>query len=450
MNQGNLKIPSTLLIREYQVLASEAWRNNGYKGIYAMATGTGKTITSIFSLCQLQELENVFTIIVCPYNHLVLQWTELLRSFNANPIMCNSMALDWKDRLQSEVDSFNYNRSTNPIVVMSNSSFVLDYSQSVLSTIIGKKLLIADEVHNFGAEKISTVLNESYEYRLGLSATPQRYFDQDGTAAIYKFFKKDVFIFTLEEAIKQGFLTKYYYYPIKVYLTSKEYSEYIRLTNIIASISSKKEKSKAEILLAKRARIVQSAQGKLDALDSLVLSMNESERANTLVYCGSTKKENESQINMVCDLLGNKLGIIIGKYTFDEAAINKRRIIDYFKKGEIYKMVVAIKCLDEGIDIPRVDKAIIMASSSNNKEYVQRRGRILRKFEGKDLSIIYDFVVVPPKHRSIFRPDKVTISLISKEFERVKEYSQLAENSTISDEFIGMVRDEFNINEEGL
>lgn len=444
-------IPDWLKPREYQLEAIRNWKDNDYCGIFSMATGTGKTLTAILSWFELKKSKDSFlTLIICPYVNLVEQWADELEKFNFQPIICFSKHINWKNKASTKISQVNRGIDSNPVFIISNSSFVLDDFQEIINKCKKDILIIVDEAHYAGAENVSNYLDNRFIYRLGLTATPNRHFDDAGTSFIMSYFKKEVFSYDLKKAIDSGFLTKYYYYPIKVYLTNEEFFTYQEFSEKIAKIGTKdlneSQLAYKEILLQKRSKILQAASNKYDALRSVTQKyMNEH---NILVYCGSvdsSEEDSKSQIKSVCSILGNEFGMSLAKYTYEESIEERKRILERFEKDSMLQALVAIKCLDEGIDIPSVQTAIIFSSSSNPKEYIQRRGRVLRKSEGKEFSNIIDFVVVPPKAANFYEYENAVGGIVSKELSRVSEFGSIAINANESIDFIASIKNEFGV-----
>ncbi|WP_240327120.1 DEAD/DEAH box helicase [Latilactobacillus curvatus] len=158
---------------------------------------------------------------------------------------------------------------------------------------------------------------------------------------------------------------------------------------------------------------------------------------NMLIYCGATSlsegivgntegneldqsntEASKKQIEIVNQMLKGK-GILAAQYTKDESGNERQDRIDAFKSGVI-DTLVAIKALDEGVDIPEISIGIIMASSGNPREFIQRRGRLLRKSAGKEIAVIYDMVVLGEES------DYDGINMT--ELKRVAEFSKAAKN----------------------
>jgi superfamily II DNA or RNA helicase len=299
--------------------------------------------------------------------------------------------------------------------------------------------LIADEVHNLGARQIQRRLDTRIKYRLGLSATPKRHADEDGTAALYQYFGGVIYEFTLQQAIDADMLCRYIYHPVLVDLTESEGQEYWELTQQISRHSHSDEEEMSPVLkmlLIKRSRLLASAANKLPALSTVLRSLRDP-IDRSLVYCGdgrvetdaSDDGENERQIEAVLRLLGGQHKLRVRKFTCDESVEEREEMLGRLRDKQL-DAVVAIRCLDEGIDVPDIRMAFILASSTNPRQFIQRRGRLLRKAKGKDRAYIWDFVVRPPDLGGKF--DEVTFNterrLLKRELERIVDFCRTAEN----------------------
>ena len=447
-------LPTTDLIpyqpRDYQKKAINSWAANHFRGIFDRATGTGKTLTAYWAAVSLMKRRkyNLAVIIVCPYRHLVEQWVEDAGKFNINFIIGYGDAKyrGYLDKLRNTVIQFNNHIQNYFFFITTTNSFKTPAVQSVLKSIRRKEVLfIADEVHNFGAPGLRQALLQQFPYRIGLSATVNRAYDTEGTEAIYSYFGQPVIHFGLKEAIDGGFLTKYFYYVIPVSLTPNERDLYLDLTDKMIQASKLDDSGKLVLTekgkryAIKRARVIATAKDKLTKLKEN-RSKYKTEH-NILVYCGSghsfseedEDKETKSQIEQVCSVLGNELNRKVQRFTAKESVEERSIITNAFKNQEL-QAVVAMKCLDEGVNIPCIKYAFIMASGSNPSEYVQRRGRVLRKFPGKSFSYIFDFVTLPFIDKEICSyPEDYVLKfsgLVKSEIKRMKEFSSLAINAS--------------------
>lgn len=465
-------VPLHIELRDYQNKAVDAWANENYQGIFDMATGTGKTYTALAAIINLYKAlgEKLAVIIVCPYQHLVEQWKDDIVAFGMKPILCYSASpqRQWRDRLKNSIAGFMNDVQDHFCIVATNAMFSTPFLREQVDKLKGNVVLVVDEAHNFGATHLSTTLKNHIPYRLALSATIDRHGDPEGTEKLYEYFGEKCIEYTLEDAIANGMLTPYYYHPVVVSLTENELGEYLELTQQARKASfSNNEQSLSEyakMLFIKRARIVAGATMKIASLSELIKDYRDD--SHMLVYCGATTmrdidyKEDSApteeirQVDLITDLLGNELSMRISKFTSEEDAAERKRIISDFDEGTHLQALVAIRCLDEGVNIPSIRTAFILASSTNPKEYIQRRGRVLRKFPGKDNATIFDFITLPiPLDRILhFDSDHIesSKSLAIKEIRRMKDFASIAENPFEVDSLIASIRRAYNISELDL
>ena len=467
------RVPEDIKLRDYQEDAIAAWVGENYRGIFDMATGTGKTLTGLGAISKLsKDLDDMLAvIIVCPYQHLVEQWVEDIVRFNIKPIMgySSSPQKDWKKRLSRAVRDQKLRREKSFFCfVCTNATFANSTVQEEISKIQSPVLLVVDEAHNFGARNYSRLLDDRFTYRLALSATLDRHRDDEGTSVLYDFFGKKCIEYTLERAIDQDKLTKYKYYPILVYLTDEELEKYEQKSYEMSKCLIKgkdgkyKLNKRGEILAMERARIVAGASQKLEALREYIAPYADDN--NILVYCGATNVIDEKadssntneadirQIEAVTRILGNEFHMEVAKFTSEENMETRATIKEQFQKGDRLQAIVAIKCLDEGVNIPGIRTAFILASTTNPKEYIQRRGRVLRKADNKSYAEIYDFVTLPRELDSVSgltaEQAQRDLSLVKNELARIKEFGRLAMNSMEANDLIWNIQEAYHITEE--
>lgn len=447
---SSLSPPDWLQARDYQRRAIEAWLSNQGQGILNMATGTGKTITSLLAASELATLQEgrLVLIVAAPYQHLVDQWVTELREFGVSPLRAYQSRSTWTDDVVSRLTEFSTGVRDVVAIVTTHATFASEHFQGILSRVDGSQtLLIADEVHHMGAPHIREHLPDAVRARLGLSATPERWYDEAGTEALLSYFASGVvFEYGLQEAIDNGHLCEYYYVPHIISLTPDEEEEYLALSKAIgrrmASQGGDGQTGDADLtadetlkqLLFKRARLIGTAENKLPRLRSLIERSGELDHA--LVYCsdGSVEtgegEQTKRQLRAATQLLGTELGMRVHQFTYEEDQETRERLLSDFESGTL-QALVAIRCLDEGVDVPATRTAFILASSSNPRQFVQRRGRILRPHEGKDSAVIHDFIVAPPG--SVRSPGgntefDVERNLIKKELSRVATFATAAKN----------------------
>lgn len=463
------KIPTTIDLYDYQREAIENWKNNNYCGIFDMATGAGKTFTALGALSSLSKNlnNNIAVVIVAPYQHLVEQWVEDIIQFNVKPIVAYSYpGQKWRKQFSDAVTAYNVGAINNFCVIATNATFSLNDFQSILQKFKKNFAFVVDEAHNFGAAKLSSLLPKKARYRLALSATIERFRDEEGTSKLRKYFGKTCISFSLKEAIQKGFLTSYYYHPVVVYLNADEYEQYKEITKTIirnggASQENIEKNPYIEMLLIKRARIISGCKEKVSKLVEVMMPYRTDNYI--LVYCGATKYDNDSselkdddevrQIEEVNKRLYYDLGMKVHKFTSEESKEERDEIKRMFASGTELQVITAIKCLDEGVNIPAIKKAFILASSTNPKEYIQRRGRVLRRAKGKEYAEIFDFITLPrPLDDVPFCSEEeisCDLSLVRKEFFRMIDFAETARNPFEIDKLKEDIQDAYNQNLTG-
>lgn len=446
-------IPSILggnpfAIYDHQKDALDAWKRSSFKGILKLATGSGKTITAIYGAIKIFEARQtkempLFVVISVPYIELALQWVEILKAFNIHAHKCFEKNASWYDQFKNRIDYFNANVTPFVVAVVVNQTLRSAHFQELITKIDEQSLLlIGDECHNHGSALISSVLPRAY-YRMGLSATPFRAdddevdspFPDDAKQRIIDYYGDVIAEYSLGDAINQGVLTPYNYRIVIVRLTEEEQDSYEEISGRIGQLLIKskssgltqEDKSNFTRLCGERSRLLGSASNKLVKLDELVSKIAPSERSHTLFYTGEGKVfsddasgEEDAVIDKVSKVL-KKNGWKASQFTSKNNRKNRKAIMSAFK-DETINALVAMKVLDEGIDVPACKTAFILASTRNPRQYVQRRGRILRKAEGKDLATIYDFVVLPS------RSGPASEGLKRAELERINDFTLLARN----------------------
>ncbi len=470
--KGNPKIPEGFILRDYQIDAINNWKSNNFCGIFDMATGTGKTYTGLGAVATLfQEKKRLATIIVCPYQHLVEQWVEDIKLFNMEPIIGYSASKqkNWKQRLEDDIYDFNLGIIDSFCFVTTNATYSSKFVTNLMGELGKDTLVLIDEAHNFGAPNLRKKLHPQIEYRLALSATLDRHGDKEGTAALKQYFGEKCIEYNLKRAIDEGKLTPYYYYPVVVYLDEDELNQYKDLSYQIRKECHEDRHGKLKItetgkmLLMKRARLIAGAKEKLTVLRKKMIDYKD--QTHILIYCGATKvqdfdsdeserdEEGERQIVAVSKMLGNELGMKVTHFTSNESAPERELIKRRFSIADPYQAIVAIKCLDEGVNIPSIKTAFILASTTNPKEYIQRRGRVLRLAKGKPYAVIYDFVTLatPIDEINEYSTDfNCERALAKRELMRMKEFGEIALNSRDSDQLISDLMDAYHVTDEEL
>ncbi len=453
--EEKIQLPDGISLYSYQEEAVDAWEANNFVGIFDMATGTGKTLTALGGVVRIfKKLDGeIAVIIVCPFQHLVEQWVEDIEACGINPIIgySQSSQKNWKADLANSIRDQKLGIPNKKFFcfVTTNATFASSFVQNQLNKIVGNALIIADEAHNFGAQLLKTKLPVKFKYRLALSATLERHKDEEGTEFLYEYFGEKCIEYTLERAISEKKLTEYYYHPILVTLTSDEIASYLEISARIAKciITDKNgHKTLSELgkkLAIKRSRLIAGASNKLNAIREELEPYKE--QSHILVYCGATSIlepdqditpidiDDLRQIELVTNILGNELNMKVSQFTSKENMKERSILKEEFQKGEMLQVLIAIKCLDEGVNIPAIKIAFILASTTNPKEYIQRRGRVLRLAEGKKYSRIFDFITIPYGLNEVVSLTQNEITpfdtLIKNELSRGYEFARIALNS---------------------
>ena len=426
--------PNHIKLRDYQRKAVVSWLTNKGRGTLKMATGSGKTIIALAIATELyQKIGLQVLIVICPYQHLVLQWQRECQAFNLNPIIAMHRLDCWQTELTTQLYNIRSQKQNFLTIITTNSTLISEGFQSQVKFFPEKTLIVGDEAHNLGSIRLEASLPRNIGLRLALSATPQRHYDETGTDALLEYFGGILQPeFTLEDAIKQQALVPYFYYPVFVELTESESFLYAQLTRKIGWMLQQDnnwDNDNLTSLLTKRSRLIGTAANKLQALKSLMQSRLQT--THTLFYCGDGYVDNyhrdySRQIAAVTRILGKELGYKVNTYTAETSIAEREKLRTQFERG-ILQGLVAIRCLDEGVDIPAIKTAVILASTNNPRQFIQRRGRILRPSPGKKQATLFDMIVIPPKlERETWEIEK---KLLDKELTRFIEFAELAQNA---------------------
>lgn len=425
----------------FQTLAIEEFKSNNHRHFFEMATGTGKTFTAVHAIKELiQNVSNSFTIILVPLIDLQEQWIHELEDAgfsNIQRIGGTKSPTNWSYHFNQNLLDYVEGTDSHIIYVAVYDSFFSKLVNQLKN--IKNLFIIADEAHNLSVNQLKK-MPENALYRLGLSATPEKH-DEAETENILSYFlpeNKVSYKYTIEDAIDAGFLSRYYYYPIFTYLNDDEFSRYIDYSKKIAILQNIDpiDKDALGAALRDRSLIIKKAENKIVKLIEMI-SSSDYDFTNSVVYCGQGKYGNTDQslIEVVTRAFGDSKYVVS---TYTSQTENRDVVLDEFKNN-FFDVLVAIKCFDEGIDVPQLDKIYIMSSDRLKRQTVQRRGRVLRicKETGKQFAYIYDMVVFPPRNYGDLNSAH---NLIQNELYRVNEYNKLAENnlenSTLISKFI--------------
>lgn len=417
----------------HQGAAVSSWETAGCRGVLQMATGAGKTITALIAAHRLLKATTppLLIVISAPTAPLVSQWADEVRDFGLTPIL--PTAESSRVRKLAAVDGAlrDLKFGIAPVHCLVVTTHLLndpDFRRMVEQSKL-PSLLVGDEVHALGSAAFTEEPPEFFRYRLGLSATPIRQYDDAGTAALFEFFGDIVYEFGLDKAIGSC-LVEYDYYVHTVELTDDELDRFAELTQKIIkrmnpNSQDPEDDEALQRLLIRRREILESASGKVPALMKTLTSLGVRGLRHTLIYATSKNPQQLIDINLALQ----DVGVTYHQVTQDESGDPRllARILQAFRSG-IIQVLTAKRVLDEGVNIPEVSQAFLVASSGVEREWVQRRGRVLRQCRatGKSQATIHDFIVVPPSHYAV---DPMGRKLVRRELERVQAFAELARNA---------------------
>lgn len=440
-DRPQLRIPAGLEWRTgayaHQGEAVEAWESGSdpEHGTISMATGAGKTLTALICATRVQERlssEALLVVISAPSVPLVLQWQEEVRRFGLSAV---APSLEANSDLAVTNLFRGLARGGTHVAIVTNNLLCSRTFQSTVAVKAGnpeepvRTLLIADEAHTLGAEGFLSNKPGFFERRLALSATPERQFDPDGTEEVFAFFGPPVYEFGLDRAI--GFcLVPYDYHVHAATLDGDELEEFEVLTGRIGAAIGQgvdQESDALTTLLIARRRIIETAQSKLALLQTVIEQREPRSLEHTLIYASAKNPEQFRDIGAILTDLDVRWAPVT-----EETSSNRSRLDQTFRSFQEggYQVLLAKKVLDEGIDIPSIREAFIVASSTVQREWIQRRGRVLRRNAGKPWAIVHDFLALPPA--SLVRSGESTQlkRIIRGELDRAYSFAGHAKNAS--------------------
>ena len=432
--------------RPIQIDAYNAWIDNNRMGVFAMATGSGKTVTALNCLRK-QYKENGFykAIIVVPTQALAIQWQKEAESFNFQNILSTHTDKDWKNTLSRYTTRSLLDQSKSIIIITTYATFNRKDIQSFINNVKGIDtfIYIADEAHNIGSSSSLKHLPNNIKWRIGLSATPERIYDDFGSEKLYDFFNSRppeyTYRYTMKQAIEENILCHYDYYPIFVELTDSEMIEYENISTRLRKFidpDTGKYKQEAEKLLLKRKRIIHKAENKKIAISNLLEILKQKRKLDyTFVFVPEGYEPDYSESDTY-DIKQEDIHIIdeyaqmfkahgYSYHKYISGLDDAPDILKSFSDGDI-QILLSMKCLDEGVDIPRAEHAIFCSSTGNPRQFVQRRGRVLRKSKGKDKAKIWDLIITPPN--VINDLTSIERNMFVSEVKRIINFAALADN----------------------
>lgn len=387
--------PSGRSAERHQSQALRDWYGNSCFGIFKHATGSGKTFTGIHTVRD-HVREGKVALIVVPSKLLFNAWrTELRQEIpNATMMLAGNGNTLWRRVFALEAFTGKTSGDNRRIILATmQTASSPEFYQRLKN--VNQILLVADEVHQLGSTEFSKLMVKPFGKRLGLSATPERYGDPEGTTSLIDYFGGVVGgEFTLQDAMIAGRLVPYRYHPEFIYLTEFEREKWQELSRKIRRLAAQSPRDneggltptmRLKYLLIERSRVAKKAHDKIGAATRILQEHYQSGQ-HWLIYC-----EDQSQMTCVAESLRSK--------DFDPFVYHSsmdgdpQRTLEFFiKNGGI---MIAIRCLDEGVDIPSISHAVILASSQNPRQFIQRRGRVLRVADFKTMAYIWDTLVMP-------------------------------------------------------
>jgi superfamily II DNA or RNA helicase len=435
----------------FQEDAIQAWVRAGFKGVFSMATGTGKTFTAIKSLEACPR--PLLSIIVVPLQDLIVQWEGEIRSeYGTTPVIrkVSSAEPGWPEQLERLVHSFNTGTFTTHdriFVISTIQTASRENFRRLISLVSPERLaIVVDEVHHSGAPEYSDIFRVDASYRLGLSATPERDWDDEGNQRIFEYFGPEVYEYSIFDAIQADKLSRYKYFVHPTALTPFEREEFRDLSQKIQITISKARKkfrtlrgasvpdilqyldradpqlaTELRTLYLGRVKTLKRAAGKADALRNILVHH---QLKRCIIYCNDLEHLDE------CRRIAFEQGLDPIEYSSRIDSAQRSKLLHMFEHSTgPSQVLVAVKCLDEGVDIPACDSAILVASSKSTREFIQRRGRVLRKHEGKITSEIHDILVLPfTALEEAYGLTGSEYEAVSAEFRRVEEFARAADN----------------------
>ncbi len=423
-----LRVPPWLNYRSgeyaHQGEAIDAWLSNDMRGILSIATGGGKTLTSLTATALAFKGESkALIIITVPTKPLIKQWGEDVRNFDIEPLETDGMSSREIIRKLKEIKRYLRVLDAHKVVILTHNAIKDIAIQRIIETIDVEKILIADEAHNLGSEGFISSPPEFFSNRLALSATIERQYDAEGTGKLKEFFGGVVYEYPVEEAIGKC-LVPFDYYVHKVYLNESEVDSWIDISAKIRRLygfGDSESTEAADLLAIRRRAIAENAAEKISKFK--LLYNQQKEKEFTLVFCTDKDKE---QLLLVNNVLREQ-NVRYHQITADETSNRKLSVslVNDFKCGYL-QVLTSKRVLDEGFNIPPIKYAYIISSNGVERQWIQRLGRVLRqsKETGKTHSAIHDFIVIPPN----IELDPSLKVLIRNEMSRVIKFTSLSRN----------------------
>ncbi len=433
-----------------QIKAVNSWLNNNHEGVFTIATSGGKTLSAIVSANRIPK--DVIIIVIVPLKDLCQQWEKAIKQYdpNSKTIICNGDT-NWRGDLPKKLNKF---LSRNQEYDIKNRTYVIATADSVIAKKKGEEIptflkdfrhidqnnimVIGDEVHHYGSPENRMLFEIKAKYRLGLSATYRRSWDDEGTDLIINYFGRALTEaeYTISQGIADGRLSRYTYHPFFTTLEQDEFEKYSNLTEKINEIHVDKDKANVplgvekalEALLNQRADILKNAKNKPYAYKKIIETKPEKPY---IIFADDEEQMKELQemhvktIKEINNLSEEAISDANFTYSGKTKPGARKKILEQSVKHK--RPIFAMYCLDEGIDVPEFKGAVLVASSRSKRQYIQRRGRILRVSEKDQIAQLYDIIVFPPKQDNVL-DNSVSQKILEIESERFNELSSDAEN----------------------
>ncbi len=435
----------------YQEEAYERWVGNGRQGVMAMATGTGKTVTALN--CALREFERdgrYRLLVLVPTLALLAQWRAEMEAFGFGKcIEVSSHNPSWRRDVYRQVDLARRGKARDFAILSTYGSFTSGDFQGMIPALSEGMILIADEAHNIGGKGVKACFSRlGIRRRIGLTATPERVYDEGGgnVAELFNDRRPYTYSFPLSRAIREGMLCRYFYHPKVANLDGDEMADYASLTRMLAELWDPEREAfrnaeKARKYVLARKRIVHKCADKVRAYGDIIRDIGEEGMRYAFVYAPEggfgpapapwegLPGDGEDGASFIGRLLDTTKGIYprlrCSTFTGRESRKTREGLLSAFAAGRI-DVLFAMRCLDEGVDVPRAERGIITSSTGNPRQFIQRRGRLLRTHPDKAFSHIYDIIVAPPETGR--ESSGMERNLLMGEFRRVAHFASLAEN----------------------
>lgn len=377
-------------LMDHQRDVIESWKSNNHQGLVIHATGSGKTVTALFAIKDYLK-EGKIGLIVVPSKHLSAQWEKEIKKYlpQTQILKVGDDAKVWKSKL--EFFSSPNHAFTGPKIILcilntaAKNNFIKKLSKG------DNIIFVADEVHRLGSKNFRNIFNIDSNFRLALSATPKRFRDKEGTKAIYDYFKNELQPkYDLKDAIGTA-LVNYEYYIHECFLDTEECDAWNEMSEKVSrawNSAGQEQSDNFVALCSQRSKIAKKAKSKISKAVQ-ILSENFHDSDRWVVYCEEEKQMEELRIKL------KEKGFYAMKFYSDLPKESQQLTLKKFSDNG--GIILSIKMLDEGIDIPSIDHALIIASDQNPRQHIQRRGRVLRKSENKTKAIIHDLIITPPE-----------------------------------------------------